>query len=270
MNNETPTTIEDAFEAASETLTSTEETPSEEPDKTQSESESEEETPESPEEDTDSESKEEEADFLGIDGDIEKMTSEELLGVKKTWQQKYTQKRQAERQELEDLRSQVAEKGKVEPAQAETAKPVSQMNQNEYAQYVADMAKAEVRVAEDNAYIEAQEKSFYETDSRLNKDNPEFNQDLHDLVILRLANERDSHEAEGKPVKEFDFIGRSKELIGSYDTSIKQIKQDYLTKQSKIARTKSEDFAKTAPKTSGAKTKKKNMNLDEAIAASLG
>ncbi|MCH9739503.1 MAG: hypothetical protein K0U38_01490 [Epsilonproteobacteria bacterium] len=274
--NDNPT-VDEAFEAASAELTSTEETPKEEvetpspsPEESESKDESEEKPSESPEEDTKDESKEEEVDFLKVEGDTSKMTPDELMEVKKNWERAYTAKRQSEREELAELKRQLAEKEEQTPAQAEEMKPLEQMTQQEYAQYVADMAKAEVRVAEDNAYIEAQEKSFYEADPRLNQDNPEFNEDLHDLVSMRLSNEREQHESEGNPVKSFDFIGRTKELIGAYDKNIKVIKQHYLQNQSKIARTKANDFAKDTPKTSGAKTKQKTMNLDEALEAAMG
>lgn len=279
--NDTPT-LESAFDKAEAELTSTEEsqeeskeeeTPSQEPDDSKSEDETKEETSESPEEeekDIKDDSKESEADFLEVEGDTSKMTHDELMQVKKNWESAYTKKRQAEREEIAELKRQLEEKEVKSKEKSKETKPLDQMTHQEYAQYVADMAKAEVKVAEDNAYIEAQEKSFYEADSRLNQDNPEYDSDLHDLVAMRLSNEREAHEAEGKPIKSFDFIGRTKALITAYDKRIKSIKQNYLQKQSKIARTKTEDFAKDSPKTSGAKTKKKSMSLDEALDAAMG
>jgi len=279
--NDNPT-LESAFEQAEAELTDTEEsqeeskeeeTPGQEPDDSKPESETKEETSESPEaeeaKDTKDDSKESEADFLDVEGDTSKMTHDELMEVKKNWERAYTTKRQTEREEMAELKRQLEDK-EVKPKAKADEKPLDQMNPQEYAQHVAEMAKAEVAVAGDNAYIEAQEKSFYEADPRLNKDNPTYDGDLHDLVAMRLSNEREVHETEGKPIKSFDFVGRTTELIEAYDKRIKSIKQNYLQKQSKIARTKTEDFAKDSPKTSGAKTKQKKMNLDEALDAAMG
>ena len=262
-------TLDEAYDAASEELTSTEDTPKEEskevepsqkPDDSKPESESEDKPEDKPEE-----PKEEETDFLKVEGDVTKMTPDQLEAVKTKWQSSYTKTRQAEREEIAELKKQLADK-EVKPTDTPVEiKPMDQMTPQEYAQHVADMAKAEVSVAADNAYIEAQEKAFYEADPRLNIDNPEHNKDLLDLVVLRLSNEREAHEEEGKPVKSFDFVGRTKKLISAYDEGLTTIKQNYLKKQSEIARTKSEDFAKETPKTSGAKPKKRNMTLDESL-----
>jgi len=269
--SDTPT-LEQAFDDANAELTSKEvspekEEPAESQDKTKSEAEPKEEKEETPEgEKTDS--KAEEIESFADKGELSGKTPEELDKVYKDWQRSYTIKRQAERKELEDLRKQVADRAevKVDPKQQ---KALDQMTPQEYALHVANMAKEEVKVAGDNAYIDAQQKSFYESDPRLNQDNPEFDSDLHDLVVLRLSNARELHEGSGKPITEFDFVGEAKEFIKAFDERIVKNNKSYLQKQSKIARTRSEDFAKDAPKTSGAKAKKKNMDLDESVEAAL-
>ena len=262
MNDDTPT-LESAYDEAEAELTSQEQ-PSESED-TQEETEQPEVEQEKPQE----EAKEEET--FAEKPDLTGKTPEELEQIYKNWQSSYTKKRQAEKQELEELRQQLQElKSKVEPEfQPLTPQQIAQLPPEQQVEYLRREAQQEAEIASQNSYIEAQEDAFYKSDPRLDENNPEFDPDLHDLVIMRLANARDEWEAQGKPITEFDFLGKAKEYIKAFDNRISSSNKKYIQQQSKIARTKTSDFAKQVPQTSGAKAKQKNMDLDEALEAAM-
>jgi len=258
-------TLDEAFDQATSTLTS--------------ESEPKVETPEEPnkikeptKDSTDSkdqpikESKKEVEEAFAEKGDLTGKTPEQLEEIYKNWQRSYTLKRQAERKELEELRAKATEK----PVDRVADKPMSEMSPEEYAIKVAEMARSEVQVARDNAYIESQEKAFYALDDRLGEDSPTKDDDLRDLVMMRLSNAREEFDKTGKPISEFDFLGKAKEDIKAFDSRLKSNNQAFLKKQSEIARTRSDNFAKESPTISGAKTKVKSMDLDDSIEAAFG
>lgn len=202
-------------------------------------------------------------------GDLKGKTAEELEETYVNWQRAYTAKRQSERKEIEDLKTQLKEFQVMETPQQVNEKPIGQMSPGEYAQYVAKMARNEVTVQQDNAYIDAQQKMFLKLDPRLDENNPNYDPMMSDLVVMRLTGLREKHESQGLPVNQFDFISQAKELIDGYDSNINKIKKSYLSKQSKIARNKAENFKKDTPQTKGGATRKKSMSLDEALKANF-
>jgi hypothetical protein len=259
-------TLDEAFDSASSTLTSesgsqgaTQEKPNENKEPVIDSAKTEDNPVEEP--------KVEVEETFAEKGDLTGKTPEQLEEIHKNWQRAYTAKRQAERKELEELRAKVSE---IKPIEAVPDKPMSELTPEEYAMKVAEMAKTEVQTAGDNAYIESQEKAFYSLDTRLNQDSPEFDQDLQDLVMMRLSNAREAHDAQGLPIRDFDFLGKAKEYIGAFDSRLKNSNQSFLKKQTEIARTRSDNFAKEVPNTSNAKTKVKSMDLDDAIESAFG
>lgn len=259
-------TLDEAFEQATSTLTSQSEAPQEQPSENK-EPVKDSETPEGQPEAKADDPKVETEESFAEKGDLTGKTPEQLEETYKNWQRAYTAKRQAERKELEELRAKVSE---TKPIEKSPDKPMSEMSPEEYAMKVAEMAKTEVQTAGDNAYIESQEKAFYSLDSRLNQDSPDFDQDLQDLVMIRLSNAREAHDAQGLPIRDFDFLGKAKEYIGAFDSRLKNSNQSFLKKQTEIARTRSDNFAKEVPNTSNAKTKVKSMDLDDAIESAFG
>jgi len=263
---DTPT-LDEAFDQASSELTSKEESPKETEEKPEESQEPEKES-ESPKEEPEpkaEESEEDKEEAFADKGELVGKTPEEMEEIYKNWQSSYTKKRQAERKELEDMRARLESLEKAPKEEKADDKPLSELTPEEYAIKVAEMAKTEVNTARNNAYIEAQEKSFFELDPRLSEDSPTYDKDLTDLVMMRLSNAREAHDAEGLPITQFDFLGKAKEYIEAFDSRIKNSNQAFLKRQSEIARTRSNDFAKESPKTSGAKSKPKVMDLDDAI-----
>lgn len=195
--------------------------------------------------------------------DLDGKSPEELEKIYQDWQKAYTQKRQAEKEEMHKLQERMKELEAKAPKQE---KPVEEMNPQEFKEYALAQAKRQVEVERDNAYIESQEKLFYELDPRLDEDNPNFDQALFYSTVGQLTKEREAFEAESGSAYGFDFVGKAKGLIKSYDEAVKTKVQSYLKTNNEKARAKVDKSTKTNPKTQAAKLKKKGgMDLEDAF-----
>ena len=264
MTNDSPE-LDAIIEEAS--LTS-EESPAEEPTETKPESQSKE--PEAPESET-KEGEVEEEKFADKP-DLTGKTPEELEEIYQNWNKAYTQKRQAEKEELRKQQEEVARaKQELEKYQKQAPqKNIVDMSPQELAQHFAQKAKEIESVAKENSYIESQEQAFYSLDKRLDEDNPEFDEALFYSTVGVLTKEREQFEKENGTVVGFDFVGKAKEKIKAYDEKVKQKVQSYLKKQEGIARTKTDKFGKANPNTKSGKVKKSgSMDLDEAMSEAI-
>ena len=198
-------------------------------------------------------------------------TPEELEEIYKNWQRAYTKKRQAEKAELEEYRKRLEELEKQQTGKFKqlTEEEFSRLSPEEQVQYIRQQVEQEKQIEQENAYIEAQEKTFYSLDPRLNEDSPDYDPVFANFVNSRLSEERDKFEAVGKSIIEFDFIGKAKDIIKDFENYLQSRTQKYLQKQKKIARTRSEDFAKQSPQTVKGKAKPKSLDLDEALEAAM-
>jgi len=194
---------------------------------------------------------------------------EELEEIYQNWQKAYTQKRQAEKEEMKALREKVAQLELKVPQEPE--KPIDQMTPQELQEYFAQRATKIADNAKENAYIESQEKAFYELDPRLNEDSPEFNPALFYSVVGQVSQARDKFEAENGTVFGFDFIGEAKNQIKAYEDLLKAEVQKYVTNNNKTVSNKVQRFAKSNPKTKAGNVKKAGgLDLDDAFREALG
>lgn len=199
--------------------------------------------------------------------DLSGKTPEELEKIYKDWQKSYTQKRQAEKEEFKKLQSRLSE---LEAKTPKFEKPVSQMTPQEFQDFTLAQARKQVEAERDNAYIESQEKSFYEVDPRLDEDSPEHDPALFYSTVGQLTKEREAYEKEHGSVYGFDFVGKAKGLVKAYDEAVKLKVQSYLKKNNESARNKVEKSSKVNPKTSVAKMKKVGgLDLDDAFEEAL-
>lgn len=263
-DNDTPT-LDEAFEEASAELTieEVEETPEPIEEETSEEpkvEEPEEEKEESPEE-------EQTESFTKEPVNVEELPPE-MKELYKNWERAYTTKRQAERAEIKALTEELEKFKTQAPPQQDVVqqqKPIDQMTQAEFQQHVIEVARQDAAIQKENAYIEAQEEAFFSIDPRLDENNPNFDEDLSFAVIGKLTSDRNKYEEENDSVLGFDFTGKAKELIESYDKKINGRMQEYIKKQSEISRTKSQKFSKSNPKTkSGSSTPNKFMDFEDA------
>jgi len=199
---------------------------------------------------------------------LEGKTPEELEAIYKDWQKSYTQKRQAEKEQLRALEE------KLSQYEAQTPKlediPINWMTPQQFKEYTLAQAKKQVEAERDNAYIESQEKAFYEVDKRLDDESPDHDEALFYSVVGKLTKEREAYEAKNGSVYGFDFVGRAKDLIKAYDEGMKQKVQDYLKKNNERVRSKVEKNSKTNPKTQSAKMKKAGgLDLEDAFEEAL-
>lgn len=195
--------------------------------------------------------------------DLSGRTPEELEEVYKGWQKAYTQKRQAEKEEMQKLQTRLSE---LESKAPKFEKPVSQMTPQEFQDFTLAQARKQVEAERDNAYIESQEKSFYEVDPRLDEDSPNHDSALFYSTVGQLTKEREAYEKEHGSVYGFDFVGKAKGLVKAYDEATKLKVQSYLKKNNESARNKVDKSSKVNPKASQAKMKKVGgLDLDDAF-----
>lgn len=199
---------------------------------------------------------------------LEGKTPEELESIYKDWQKSYTQKRQAEKEEMKKLQERLAELEAKAPKAEDI--PINEMTPEQFRDYTLAQAKKQVLVERDNAYIESQEKAFYEVDKRLDDESPDHDEALFYSVVGKLTKEREAYEAENGSVYGFDFVGRAKDLVKAYDEGVKQKVQSYLKKNNERVRSKVEKNSKANPKTQSAKMKKAGgLELEDAFEEAL-
>lgn len=199
---------------------------------------------------------------------LEGKTPEELESIYKDWQKSYTQKRQAEKEEIKKLQERLSELEAKAPKPEDI--PINEMTPEQFRDYTLAQAKKQVMVERDNAYIESQEKAFYEVDKRLDEDSPDHDEALFYSVVGKLTKAREAYEAENGSVYGFDFVGQAKDLVKAYDEGIKQKVQSYLKKNNEKVRSKVEKTSKTNPKTQSAKMKKAGgLELEDAFEEAL-
>jgi len=197
--------------------------------------------------------------------DLSKLTPEQMEDIYKNWQKTYTQKRQAEKQALKEMEARIQELATKVPD-----KDPYQMTPQELQEWTLSQARKQVELERDNAYIESQEKSFYEVDKRLDEDNPEHDDALLLYTVGKLTKEREAYEKENGSVYGFDFVGKAKGLVKAYDDKIKLQVQSYLKRNNETARNKVEKSSKINPKTSSGKMKKVGgLDLDDAFEEAL-
>lgn len=259
-------TIDQAFQEAVE-LTS-----KESPENADPEVETPEAEPEAPAEETVEEKVEAEEEVFAEKPDLSDKTPAELDEIYKNWQRSYTQTRQAEKAREKEMADKLKEYEQRFNQLDERAleKPINEMTVEELQQHFAQKAKEIAKTAEENSYIDAQEKSFFQLDKRLNEDHPEHDPNLFYSVVGQVTKLRDQYEADNKTVVGFDFVGEAKKVITAYDETLKQKVQSYLKRNNETARGKVSQSSKANPKSSSAKLRKAGgLDLEEAFEEAL-
>ena len=253
--NDTPT-LDEALEEASSTLTTSEDEPEES-----------EEQPQEVEEEVESEEQTEEESFADKP-ELEGKSPEELEEIYTNWQRAYTQKRQAEKEELAKIREEMEQLKAQVPQEPQI--PIEQMSPEQLKDFFAQRAQKIAESAKENAYIESQEKAFYELDDRLNQDSPTHDEGLFYTVVGKVTQQREQYEKENGGVFGFDFVGEAKKAVQAYDESVKKQVQNYLSKQNQTVKNKAQRFQKANPKTKAGNVKKAGgLDLEDAFDEAL-
>lgn len=273
-------TIEEALEEASSTLQSeneeAEETETSQPDQ-DSEEESEETDesaqPDGEEESEESETKEEaEESFLDKVPTLDELPPE-MQAVYKNWQKQYTVRRQKDREVVSEKEARIQQlEEQLDQIKSQPSKAGFQPNRTkqednpETRGMTQEQLDRYLDVREQNRYLETQESQFNNLDSRFNRDDPNYDPILYNGIAGELANLRDEYESKNGTIIGFDFIGKAKDMLKSYDSKLKKqggelVKKEVEQKRKKIAISKKEN--PNAKNLSG-KTDKP-MDLDTAL-----
>lgn len=237
--SDTPNTFRNIAEEAMSDLTSKEaEKPTEAIEEVEESSEE-----ESPKETT------QETESFAEDVNLEGMTSEELLEVKKNWERAYTQKRQKETAELKELRDKLKQyeesSKKISVEKQEAPKQETQESQIEtdnltVAEYTKKMEqlmeKKALEIAKkqfeqmtsqqrEESYQEKAFNDFISADDRLNENNPNFDDRAARDVRSKLAQDLDNYLSENGTAKGFDAKSLSQKYLDEYYEEIDKIVQ---------------------------------------------
>lgn len=250
---DTPT-LDEALQEASSTLTTSEDESEEQPQEVQEETQ---------------EPKEESQEEVFADKpELEGKSPQELEEIYTNWQRAYTQKRQTEKEELAKIKEEMGQLKAQVPEEPQI--PIDQMSPQQLSEYFAGRATKIAETAKENAYIESQEKSFYEIDGRLSEDSPTHDEGLFYTVVGKVTKLRDQFEKENGSVFGFDFVGEAKKAVQAYDESVKKQVQNYLGKQNQTVKDKAQRFQKANPKTKAGNVKKAGgLDLDDAFNEAL-
>lgn len=258
--NDTPT-LDDALNGAfEEPVTETEEVTKDEVSSNEEEVEvTEETTDEHPEED-----KQVEDSFTEIDPN---KLPEELKAVYKSLQGDYTRKRQLEAEEKRTLEAKISElERRFEQQGTPEADDTNKYQSPEEA--VREIAK-QTFIEQQNVEFEQQAVSdFIKLDERLD-DNPEnsnYDSVLDEWLRNKLNSELQEYSDKNGRLVGFEYKGRAKELIESYDKHVQNLNKRFVKEQTVKARESESELRKASPKTSNADGKTtKAMSLDDAL-----
>lgn len=204
----------------------------------------------------------------------------EMSQVYKRWQADYTQKRQTEKAELKTLQE------KLTTFEQQGNQPQNEINASferdrangtisptttleEYGNRLKADIKAELQADTENAYIDTQEKQFFEFDPRF-QEGPAQDKVLLKYVLAEVGEMRDQYETEHGNVLGFDFVGQAKKLVESYDKRIEETNKAFLARQSELAKSNAIKTAKTSPNTTSHSGKSSGkVTVDDAFDAAV-
>jgi len=129
--------------------------------------------------------------------------------------------------------------------------------------------KAELQADNENVYIEAQEKQFFEIDPRF-QEGPAQDPVLLNYVLAEVGKMRDTYESQNGNILGFDFVGNAKKLVESYDKRIEEANKAFVAHQSELAKSNAIKTAKTSPNTTRHSGKASGkMTVDDAFEAAV-
>lgn len=208
---------------------------------------------------------------------------DEVKPFYKSLQAAFTKKRQEDSSRVSELEKKLDDAAKAKQEIDEVNSLIAkaqQGDQNAFNQLMRKQANAveseEDRVRrivqqerEEVFYKEAQA-DYPKLDKRVDELSPDYDPVLDKWLRSHMADSLDGHwEREGTSIG-FDYKTAAKSLLEKWDKYLIEKNTAYLKRQSELAKKKSADSSKLAPKTTGTNvSSNESMDLDDAISAAL-
>lgn len=252
-------TIDEALEQASSTLENIEEVEETETSQPTPDSKKEsKETDESAQPDGEEESEEKETKEEAEESFLEKVPTldelpEEMKAVYRNWQKQYTVRRQKDKEVISEREAKIQQleeqlnQFKSQPGKASFQPNKARKEDDpETRGMTTEQLDRYLDIREQNRYIESQEKQFNDLDSRFSNESPDYDPILYNGIAGSLAEQRDEYERKMGTVVGFDFIGKAREMLKSYNNKLKKqggelIKQEVAQKRQKIEKSRKEN-----------------------------
>lgn len=228
----------------------------------------------------------EEVEAFTEKGELQGKSPEELEEIYKNWQRSYTEKRQAETQELKKLRAELEKlktsTPKPEPVkdersvsqiredigQAQEAVQLGQMSVAEYTEHMRKLMAEEARqiAREEFTTLSTQEKeqsyqeqayqAFIAADDkgRLNADSPTADEALIREVQEHLATELSKYMEEKGTAKGFDAGTLAKQKVDEYDARLDELVKKRTKQSTQLAQARAVKAQKSSTRGSNAKS----------------
>jgi len=183
----------------------------------------------------------------------------------------YTQGMQKKSEEIKQLRAELEQLKNQEPEQPtykrreNVQKDFSQMTPYEFANYMRQQNKDDMKIDRENQYIETAEREFFAVDERLNSDSPTYDKFLLSSIVDQLGDLRHQFEQANQTIIGFDYRGETQRLIKEYDEAMAKKYKTFVATKQKQARQQSQKLAKSNLKSSSSQaSKSRNMTVAEA------
>lgn len=194
---------------------------------------------------------------------------DELKGVYKSLQADYTRKtqdiakqRKETEQRVKDLESKLAELEKPSKQQEEPPKTPEEQLKGFIKEEIKSEGEA-VKVAE---FRERAIKDYEATDDRLKLNSETYDKPTDLFVGQEMDTKLAEHIKSGEPEYTFDYKSALKDVLAEWDTYVQNKQKDFLEKQSKKAKEKTNQSNRQNPKGKSGAGRPKRVSLDEAIA----
>jgi hypothetical protein len=241
-------TLDEAFAQADEQLNNGE-------DQTEEVSETEETKPEAEDQ---AESKEEA--FSNIKPDE---LPEELKGVYKSLQADYTRKTQEAAKIRKESETRISE---LEKKLEELSKPSQSQEPYTPEDQLRSFVKGELEAEKVTNFRNQAIQDYEGTDPRLKLGSDTYDKPTDLFVGQEMDEKLAEHIKAGKPEYTFDHKSALKEVLSNWDEYVQSKNKDFLEKQSKIAKTKTQQVNRQNPQGLNLSGRPKKVSLDEAIA----
>lgn len=260
MENETPTLAE-AVEQASSSLQSSES------ETAQTGSKEEVTTSESDVQETPTKEAQEQSNDYGVD--LSKLPDELkpiYEDMKRNMDKGFTQGRQKDREELNDLRKELAQLKR-------NSQPQEDLRNLTPEQQIERLAEQKVLDAKLNDFRDQALKDYNDLDKRLNnsEDNGEYDQVMDVAISTQLDRMLEDHIAIHGNELGFDYKSHAKELIKAWDDKFSNYFETRIAKQREMAKKQESKTQKANPRTSSAQVKPSDtMSIEDAVNAAYG
>lgn len=173
------------------------------------------------------------------------------------------------RAQLETLQQQLS--GQQQTGQSQVT-DLSQLPIEDFAQHIAQQAKEQISIDQQNAHIEAAEREFqtYDEAGRLNPNSPSYDRFLESAVADVLMERRQEYENQHGTILGFDFKSETKAIIDEYDKDMSAKYKNFLSKKQKEVQQNADRTNRSLVRSStGGSVKRGALSVDDAVSQAL-